>query len=361
MSQEHISQKHMNQTLNMCGSGRISGRNSYPAQHAKRRAQCILLSLGALLLASAWLSLSLGSYPTHPLKVLEALVAPATSDIGFIIWELRLPRIVLAILVGAALASAGAILQGIVRNPLASPDVIGITGGASVAAVLFLVSLSTTLSMLWLPVAAILGAFAAALVVFALAWRKGMTPTRLVLVGVGISAAMGAVTTLLIVLSDDTLAMNAYVWLTGSIYAAQWGDIQGLLPWLVLFIPLALLHSRHMDTLSLGDDTATGLGVNVTRSRLLLMICSVALAGSAVAFAGGLSFVGLVAPHIARRLIGRGFALLLPVSALVGGLIVLYADLLGRVAFLPRDLPAGIFVSGIGAPFFVYLLYRIRQ
>lgn len=325
------------------------------------RTWVVALILSLILAASMAVSLSLGSFPTSPAAVARALAYPAASDITFIVWELRLPRIVLAVLVGAALAVAGAILQGIVRNPLASPDVIGITSGAAMAAVVFLALFSASVNILWLPLAAMAGALLAAVLVFSLAWKKGVTPARLVLVGIGLSAAMGAVTTLLIVISDDAAAMHAYVWLTGSIYAAQWQDVLGMLPSLALCLPLCFILARHMDALALGDGVAQGLGVNIARSRLVLVASSVALAGSAVAFAGGLSFVGLIAPHIATRLVGRGFARQVPIAALVGSLIVLYADLLGRVAFLPKDLPAGIFVSGIGAPFFVYLLHKSRS
>lgn len=319
-----------------------------------------LLMLSLLLIASAGLSLCLGSFPTSLTQVLHALAAPHSSDIAFIIWKLRLPRIVLAILVGASLAIAGTILQSIVRNPLASPDVIGITSGAALAAVLFLALLSTTLSIHWLPFAAMLGALFSALLVVSLAWKNGISPSRMVLVGIGLAAAMGAGTTLLIVISDDSAAMTAYVWLTGSLYAAQWKDVRGLLPWIVVAVPVSLAFARHADVIALGDSVAEGLGVAILRSRLVLLACSVALAGAAVAFAGGLSFVGLIAPHLAAKLVGRNMTRLVPASALVGALIVLYADLLGRVAFLPKDLPAGIFVAGIGAPFFVYLLHRTR-
>lgn len=331
-----------------------------PTPHAGTRWVTHLLLVGLLLLASGGLSLSLGSFPTPPMQVLRALIAPQSSDIAFIIWELRLPRIVLAVLVGAALAIAGAILQSIVRNPLASPDVIGITSGAALAAVLFLVLLSSHLSIQWLPFAAMLGALVAALAVVSLTWKNGISPSRMVLVGIGLAAAMGAGATLLIVLSDDSAAMAAYVWLTGSLYAAQWKDVQGMLPWLLVTVPLCLVFTRHADAMALGDSVAEGLGVAILRSRLVLLACSVVLAGAAVAFAGGLSFVGLIAPHLAAKLVGRNLARLIPMSALVGALIVLYADLLGRVAFLPKDLPAGIFVAGIGAPFFVYLLHRTR-
>ena len=245
-----------------------------------------LLLLSLLLMISAGVSLSVGSFPTPPLQVLRALAAPQSSDLAFIIWELRLPRIVLAILVGAALAIAGAILQSIVRNPLASPDVIGITSGAALAAVLFLVLLSSHLSVLWLPFAAMLGALISALAVVSLTWKNGFSPSRMVLVGIGLAAAMGAGTTLLIVISDDSAAMTAYVWLTGSLYAAQWKDVQGMLPWLLVTVPICLVFTRHADAMALGDSVAEGLGVAILRSRLVLLACSVALAGAAVAFAG---------------------------------------------------------------------------
>lgn len=343
----------MNDVILRSATGRVSLK-------IDRRTLLTVLALGGALLASMFVSLCLGSRPTPPLAVLQAIVFPARSDIAFIVNELRLPRILLAALVGAALAVAGLILQGIVRNPLASPDIIGITGGASVAAVLFLTLQGAGLGIQWLPLAAMSGAAVVSLTLFALAWRRGVTPARLVLIGIGLAAAMGAMTTLMVVLNPDTTALRAYVWLTGSIYAAQWRDVLGMLPWVAVFVPLALVFARHMDVMALGDGLATGLGLNVGVSRFVLLLISVALAGSAVAFAGGLSFVGLIAPHIARRLIKRGFAGLVLVSSLVGALIVLYADVLGRVAFLPRDLPAGIFVSGIGAPFFVYLLYKSR-
>lgn len=324
-----------------------------------RRTLAVTLLLALALVASALVSLSLGSQATPPAGVLEALLFPERSDIALIVHEIRLPRVLLAILVGACLGVAGLLLQGLVRNPLASPDVIGITGGASLAAVSFLALGGTALGEAWLPVVALGGALLVALGIIALTGRN-VSPARLVLIGIGIAAALGAATTLVLVLSADTTAMQAYVWLTGSLYAAQWREVAGLAPWALVGLPLALGLARRLDALALGDEMATGLGNAVRGSRLALLLLAVALAGAAVAFAGGLSFIGLLAPHIARRLMARGHTGLVPVTALIGALILLHADLLGRLAFLPRDLPAGIFVAGIGAPFFVYLLYRWR-
>ncbi|WP_404376650.1 FecCD family ABC transporter permease [Vreelandella aquamarina] len=324
-----------------------------------RRTLTVILLLALVLAGSTLASLSLGSQATTPTEVLEALLFPGRSDIALIVHEVRLPRVLLAILVGACLGVAGLLLQGLVRNPLASPDVIGITGGASLSAVCFLALGGAALGEGLLPLAALLGALLVAFGILALAGR-GMPPTRLVLTGIGIAAALGAATTLVLVLSTDALAMQAYVWLTGSLYAAQWNEVLWLAPWALVGLPLALGLARRLDALALGDDLALGLGTSISVTRLSLLLLAVALSGAAVAFAGGLSFIGLIAPHIARRLLARGHTALVPASALIGALILLYADLIGRLAFLPRDLPAGIFVAGIGAPFFIYLLYRWR-
>ncbi|MBL3556337.1 MULTISPECIES: FecCD family ABC transporter permease [Marinobacter] len=325
------------------------------------RVLVVTLTLALLLAVSSVLALASGSHPTSFTEVLGALAAPEQSELALIILEIRMPRVLMAVLVGGALGSAGLILQGLVRNPLASPDVIGITSGASAAAVLYLWLGGITGTSLLLAPVAMGGAFAVALCITTLAWRQGISPYRLVLVGVGLAAALTAVTTLLLVLSPDSTAMNAYIWLTGSLYASQWHDVTALAPWLVVCWPLALIKLRHLDAQAMGEDMALGLGSALQGHRLLFLVLAVALAGSAVAYAGAVGFIGLIAPHMARRLLASGHTGLLPIAALIGSLILLYADWIGRVAFIPRDLPAGVFVAGIGAPFFVYLLYRLRR
>lgn len=304
-------------------------------------------------------SLMLGDRLLSPQAVIEALLAPASSEHGFVVETLRLPRILMAAMVGAALALSGLVLQSMIRNPLASPDIIGITSGASAAAVLFL-SLFVGLGMAWLPVFAITGAALAALAIYVLAWRGGVTPMRLILVGIGVSAAMGAVTTLLIAVSSTATSITAYIWLTGSVYGADWQDVQALAPWWLLTLPLCIFLARRINAQELGDHLATGLGVSVQPLRLMLLGLSVLLAAPAVAYAGAVGFVGLIAPHIARRLVTRSFAMLLPATAMIGACLVMLADLMGRTLFQPLDIPAGVFVSAIGAPFFIYLLYRQR-
>jgi len=305
--------------------------------------------------------LSVGSTMLHPIEVIKHLFGLGSGEYTFIIETLRLPRMIVASLVGAALGVSGLILQGMIRNPLGSPDIIGITGGASFAAVLFINYFSNTFSIKWLPLAAIAGAGVMSLLIYFLAWKRGVTPVRLVLIGIGMAAAASAMTTMMLVLGDNYATSQAYLWLTGSVYGANWQHVYALLPWVLIFIPLALLFSKTANAQELGDSVASGLGVSVQRHRFGLLLISVALAGAAVAFAGAIGFVGLIAPHIARKLVGRSFGSLLPVTALIGGMIVFLADVVARTAFLPLDLPAGIFVSGIGAPFFIYLLYRNRH
>jgi len=318
----------------------------------------ILLLILALLLFVA--GLSAGSSWIHPWAVIQHVLGMGSGEHAFVIHTLRLPRMLLSLLAGMSLGLSGLILQGIIRNPLASPDIIGITGGASVAAVLCLTFFSE-LSLKYLPFAALAGAGSAALVIYLLAWNKGVTPVRLVLIGIGVQAFMSGLVTMMIVLSPTYSTSEAYIWLTGSVYGANWSDVRAMLPWVLLLVPLTLLLSRKVNVQELGDDLATGLGSKVQRNRLVLLLVSVALAGSAVAYAGGIGFVGLIAPHIARKLVGRSFSSLVPVTALIGGMIVYSADVAARTAFLPLDLPVGVFVSGIGAPFFIYLLYRNRH
>lgn len=327
---------------------------SIPYQALAALALIALVMLGVMLL-----SLCLGDSWIAPQTIWATLMSDAEGEWSFVIERLRMPRMLMAAMVGASLALSGLVLQSMIRNPLASPDIIGITSGASAAAVAFL-SFFASLGMVWLPVFAITGATLAALAIYVLAWRGGVTPMRLILVGIGVSAAMGAVTTLLIAVSSTATSISAYIWLTGSVYGADWQAVKALVPWLLVTIPLSLLLARRINAQELGDQLATGLGLSVQRLRLVLLAVSVLLAAPAVAYAGAVGFVGLIAPHIARRLIARSFALLMPVTAMVGACLVMLADLMGRTVFQPLDIPAGVFVSAIGAPFFIYLLYRQR-
>lgn len=331
-------------------------------QKAAMSVMILLIGTFILIIISA----AMGEMKIHPLKVLNVFLGNGNKMDTLVVQSFRMPRILTALFVGMSLATAGAILQGIIRNPLASPDIIGITGGASVLVVLFLTIFSDDsnvlmISIKWLPLAAFVGATLAAFLVYFLSWKNGVSPVRLVLIGIGISAVMKAFTTLLMILGPIYRANEANIWLTGSVYGSSWENLAFLAPWTVLFLAISFILARDLNIQELGDDLATGAGSPVQRQRFLLLLLSTALIGGAVSFAGGIGFVGLMAPHIARKLVGSSFGALLPASALIGAILVIIADLIGRTMFSPLEIPAGVFTAAIGAPYFIYLLYKSRN
>ncbi len=328
--------------------------------HVDKKALIYTLFLALLTAAVAIVSLGMGEMKIHPLDVVKVFLGVGEEQYALIVKEFRFPRVVIAILVGASLAASGAIMQGIVRNPLAAPDILGVNGGASVAAVAFLLFFESA-SIEWLPPVAFLGATLASLLLYALAWKQGVTPLRLVLIGVGIKIASSAAVTLLIMFSPFILQNKAILWLTGSIYGVDWNDVTMILPWTIGLIALAGLYVRRVNVQQLGDEIATSVGSFVQRDRFVLLLICAALIGTAVSVGGDISFVALLAPHIAKQLVGPSFGGALPVSACIGSLIVLIADLVARTAFSPIDIPVGVFTSAVGAPFFIYLLYKNRN
>ncbi|NEQ20629.1 MAG: iron ABC transporter permease [Microcoleus sp. SIO2G3] len=327
-----------------------------------RRVPLAISVLVTLTLVVMIFSIGYGEYPIAWFDVVKTLLGlqPDQSDYRFVIYTLRLPRVITAFLVGTGLAIAGTILQGLTRNPLAAPEILGVEAGAGLAAVSLIV-LFPSVPILFLPIAAFAGASLAALLVYGLAWDQGSSPIRLILVGVGIGAVASAFTSLMITFGNIYDVSQALVWLAGSVYGRTWEQIQALLPWLIVFIPLSLVCARELNTLNLGEDVARGLGSRVEWQRGLLLLTSVALAGSSVATAGTIGFVGLMAPHLARQCVGTSHEGLMPTAALVGGLLVALADLLGRSLFAPIELPCGVITAAVGAPYFLYLLYRNRN
>ncbi|WP_424767336.1 FecCD family ABC transporter permease [Paenibacillus sp. sgz302251] len=314
--------------------------------------------------AAAVICVGLGSKMMSPFAVIRTFFGTGDSADAIIIFSLRMPRVVIAIMIGSALAVSGALLQGIVRNPLTSPDIIGISGGASLGTVVFILYFSHV-SIRFMPLSAIAGAFGAAFFIYLFAYRRGITPLRLVLVGIGIATALTAVTYMLILSASFTptaVAVKAFTFMTGSIYGVSWDrDVLTLLPWILVLMPVAFIYARHLNVQELGDEIATSVGSAVQVKRTILLLISVALAGAAVAIGGAINFIGLMAPHIARKLVGPAYGGVIPVSALIGSLVLLLSDLVARVAFVPLDIPAGVFTAAIGAPFFIYLLYRHRN
>ncbi len=327
-----------------------------------RRVPVMMLCLAIAIVVVMVMNIGRGEYPISPGDIVKTILGLDTGnpDHTFVIYTLRLPRTLVAVMVGVALAISGAIFQGLTRNPLADPGIIGINTGASLAAVTVIV-LFPSAPIYTLPLSAFAGALLMAILIYSLAWNKGSSPILLILMGIGLSAIASAVTSLMITFGEIYDVSNALVWLAGSVYGRTWEQVFSLLPWLIIFVPIALTLARHLNALNLGDDVAKSLGSRVEWQRGLLVLVGVALAGAGVATAGNIGFVGLIAPHLGRQLVGTTHEALIPTSALLGGVIVVMADFLGRTLFAPIELPCGVVTATIGAPYFLYLLIRNRK
>lgn len=318
----------------------------------------LLIAIGAVMLAG----LATGDFPISPFEVAGALMRPseAAPHIQMIVFDLRMPRLLLSMLVGGALAVAGAIAQAIMRNPLAEPGILGINSGAALAIMIVIVGMDNVPAHLT-PWAGFLGASTMAAILYGLSWRNGTSSLRIILIGIGLSSLAGAITTTLSAFGSIMDVQRALIWLAGSVYHADWPGVRLLVLWLCAPVALAFMSFRQLDLIGLGDPVARGLGQRADLVRALMIVLCTVISGAAVSAAGLIGFVGLVAPHLARRLVGPMHGKLLPVSALIGALLVLCADLLGRTVMAPAQLPAGLVVALIGAPFFGYLLWRHRH
>jgi iron complex transport system permease protein len=329
----------------------------------KKRNQIMVMFVFVFLIIITFIvSMNTGVSRLSPVEVLNTILGKGTDFQRLILIEFRLPRIVISILVGAGLAVSGCILQGVSRNPLADPGLLGITIGAGLAVVLFISFFPSNAQAptLLMPFLALLGASLAGAIIYLLAYSKqdGLVPIRLILVGIAVSSGLSAILTILSLRLDHNNYDMIAVWLVGRIWGSSWDFVLTLTPWLVILLPYAFYKARVLDALGFGDKLATGLGISVERERLKLLAVAIALAASCVSVSGGIAFVGLIGPHLARRLIGPQHKYLLPTSALVGALMLLLADTLGRAVLQPTEIPAGIVVAIIGAPYFLYMLSR---
>lgn len=319
----------------------------------------IFMGTGVLLTAALGIALLLGEVPLTWSELLLAVQGRADPLTRQILFNLRLPRVLVAAAAGASLSVSGVLLQGVVRNPLAAPSVLGVTSGAGLGGLLLLIALPDAPVGL-VPAAAFLGAAAAFAVVYAFSWQREISSTRLALVGIAVSAFCGAFISLLIVRAGVRVAV-ALVWLSGSVYARGWAELLHLAAWPMVLIPLARLFSRQLDLIGLGDEVSRGLGLPLERSRLILLGTAVLLAAASVATVGTISFVGLITPHAARLLVGSRHRQLIPLAAALGAALVVAADTAGRTLLAPRQIPAGLVTALIGAPYFLWLLWNTRQ
>lgn len=325
----------------------------------------LVVVLVLLLLVSVVVSLAFGSEPIPVGEVVTAVTDRFTGDEpgrwDVIVWELRLPRALLAVVVGAGLAVAGAGMQTLVRNPLADPYLLGISSGASVGATAVITTgVLGALGIYAISTGALLGAIASAVLVWLVATAQGgLTPLRLVLTGVVLSSGLSAIASFLVFRSDDPRAANSVMfWMLGSVGGATW--IKLWIPALVVAIAaLAMLAiHRWMDALAAGPETAAALGVNVAGLRITLFVGLAVLVGVLVAVSGGIGFVGLIVPHAARLVVGARHRVVLPVAALGGGLFLLWVDVLARLAVRPQEIPLGVVTGVVGAPLFLLLMGR---
>lgn len=316
------------------------------------------LVLMIIILILSIVSLGIGAIYITPLEIVQNLLGDGIQSQTFILHNYRIPRILIAVLVGAGLATAGAILQGVLRNPMASPDVIGVTKGAGLAAVIIIVLFPKS-PIIFLPLSAFIGAAIIAAVLVVFVYKKGAHPNTIALVGIALGAICQAgIEYFMIKFPDDV--NTTLLWLTGSLWGRGWDQVLFLLPCLI-FVPILIGLTSKLDILSLGDDIATGLGEKSKVLRYILLGVAVFLTGVCVAAVGSIGFIGLIAPHIARRVVGSKFKMLLPASALFGSILLLVADSLGRGLFPPIEIPAGIVTAVIGAPYFLYLLRCERK
>lgn len=312
-------------------------------------------TLGTLVVAAALWSLSVGAVAIPLDVIVNTLFNLDGEQQTYIIMKSRLPRMVLALLAGGALALSGGIIQAVIRNPLASPNIIGINAGAALFG-LAMVLMFPAIPQVWMPLAACIGGLCAAAFVMLVAHYRSLSAVHLALIGVAVGFVFEAGVDYLLIVSNDSESSAPMIWLTGSLWGRTWAHVGiSWLPLLGLSV-LALLLSYRLDLMALGEGTATGLGLNVPRQRLLLLLVATLLASVSVAVVGVMGFIGLMAPHIARRLAGGSHRLMLPVAALVGMLLVVLADGVGRAIAPPIEVSAGILAALIGAPFFIYIM-----
>lgn len=322
-----------------------------------------LVGLVVLLIATTLLSLQTGQLAIGPQAIGQLLIGQGQAQDALILVDFRMPRIIIAILVGFALAIAGEVLQSTTQNPLADTGFLGINSGAGIAVLLFITFAADQGSQIFiLPVLALIGALVSAVVIVIGAYQKsvGITANRLLLTGVAVSTCFSALMVLLTLkLSPDNYQF-VMTWLAGSIWGSSWPFIWALLPWLLLTLPYIFSKSQILDAFVLNPDNMRSLGVDFQKQRLYLIGAAVILAGASVSISGGIGFIGLITPHIARRIIGYQHRYQLLLTGLLGSCFLLVADTCGKLLSPTAEIPAGIIVALIGAPYFIYLLIKTK-
>lgn len=327
-----------------------------------RQQKMILAILTIIILITMVIALSVGASSVSFDRLIPTLLGNGTFVDDFVLFSIRLPRMLVTLLAGMALALSGSVLQGVTRNELADPGIVGINAGAGLGVTVFFLfaPLEVGTFVYILPIVAFAGALITAILIYFFSYSRteGMQPMKFIITGVGFSLALSGVMIVLISSVDRVKVDFISRWLAGNVWGTDWPFVVALLPWLIVLIPFVLYKSRSLNLLALNEGTAIGAGVPIQKDRILLMLAAVALAASAVSVTGGIAFIGLMSPHIARALVGPRHQLFVPVSILIGGWLLLVADTIGRNLADPDGIPAGIVVALIGAPYFLYLLLK---
>ncbi|MHC1747003.1 MAG: FecCD family ABC transporter permease [Cellulosilyticaceae bacterium] len=328
-----------------------------------KRTGFIIVSLVLFIILAFLVSLNMGSLPIHPSEVFKTFMGYGSRNQEIALFNLRLPRIIMAALVGTALATSGTILQSVTKNDLSDSGILGINSGAALFVVVYMYLMNgnvykgmSNLTIFTMPFVALLGAIVGAVLIYLLAWNKGIEANRLLLIGIGINIAFTSLLTIFQLRFTTQEFNRVMAWTSGSIWGTSWKYVWVVAPFVMVLMALTYYDSGYLDVMHLGDELATGLGVQVEKSRRKLLLFAVALAGVATSVAGNIAFLGLISPHIARKLVGPQHKRLIPTAALLGTLILLVSDTIARNILAPMELPVGIIVAVIGVPYFIYLM-----
>lgn len=307
-----------------------------------------------LLFITILFSISIGSVKVSHLEIIQGVLHNEGGKVG-IIRDIRIPRVVLGILVGANLSVAGVLLQSVMKNPLADPGITGISSGASVVVMIVLLYFPGSAHLT--PILGLTGGIIACLLIYFLAWENGLSAVRIILAGVAVNAMLGGMSSMISILNSENLS-GVLNWLNGNLGKKSWGDVKIMFVYTVIGLTFAMPLANNCNLLALGDKNAKSLGINPNTQRIIISLVAVFLAGISTAYAGVIGFIGLVVPHIARMIMGSNHKILLPFSALLGSLVLVLADTVGRTIISPYEIPVGVVMSVVGGPFFLYLLRR---
>ena len=329
----------------------------------KRR---LALGIGAIVLVlSMMVNLMVGEYPLTLKQIGQTFLGLGDGASELILVEFRLPRLLITLFAGIALSLSGAILQSITRNPLAEPGILGINAGSGFAIALFIAigHVKADDFVYMLPIVSLIGGIVVTVFIFYFSYQgdQGLSPASMVLVGIGLSAALSGGALTIISTFDKSQSEFISTWLAGNIWGDTWPFVWAFLPWLIVMIPIILYQAEVLNILSTDDLVARGLGISLNRQRLILVVIAVLLSSVAVSVAGAIGFIGLMGPHIARTIIGPRHQSFLPLAMMIGGILLIISDTIGQTLIQPSGMPAGVVVAIIGAPYFLYLMYRVRR